>query len=459
MAHDLEASAPRGRIPRVRNLAAIGCLFLWACAGPASLPAEDLERAFRAARPGIVQQMKDRDAETRVAAVRKLREFPIVEAARLILLQGCTSQHADVQRESFQTLVAISPQAEVRAHLQAEITREAKRGGSEFRSAAIACVLLCSDDAAAQASVKPWLEQMQKDKRGPALLVAMVDELAALRDEASLRALVQLGELPLFQKQFGPRRAWIQALIQVRQKDAVTLLLRRLPALHGETRSDILRHLTSLKGGRLDTDDQWLAWWMEQQATFKFPAAGDAPAQIAARQGEASYYGLPLYGTKIVFILDTSGSMSGPRILAAQRELVSAIAALPEGVEFNVLAFNSAVAVWQSQLVPASAATKEAAARFVMAQVAREQTASFDALDAAFVFDAEAIYFLTDGAPTTGKIKQPDQIVAALSGPNRVRRITVNCLGIGVGQAGGPFDKFLNSLATQNFGLYRRVDQ
>src|SRR5262245_35204055 len=265
--------------------------------------------------------MKDRKAENRVAAVRKLREFPIVDAANVILLQGCASPHADVQRESFQTLAAISAGPAVRAHLQGELARDAKRGGSEFRSAAIACVLLCSEEAEAQAGVKPWLEQEVKEKRGPAVLVAMVDELGALGDAASLRALAQLGQLPLFQKQFGPRRAWIQALIQVRLPAAVTLLIEPLPRLQGETRVGLLRHLTSLRGQRLEGDDQWLAWWKEQKDAFKFPAAGGAAAAaLTAKQGEASYYGLPLYGTKIVFILDTSGSMSGPRIIAAQRE-------------------------------------------------------------------------------------------------------------------------------------------
>lgn len=442
----------------VRFLAFAGCVLSLAYWLPATLAAEDLEKAFRAARPGILQQLRDRKPETRIAAARKLREFPVVEAANVILLQGCTSPYADVQRESFQALCAIGTQPEVLKHLQGELTRDAKRGGLEFRSAAIACALLSSSDVAVQDSVKPWLEQAARAPRGPAVIVSMVDELGPVGDEAALRALVKLGEQPLFQK-FGPRRAWIQALTQVRVADAVTLLVQKLPALQGETRSDVLRYLTSLNGARLDSDDQWAAWWQKEKPNFKFPEASNSPAALKARQGEPTYYGLPLYGTKIVFILDTSSSMAGQRIVAAQRELVSAIAALPDGIEFNVLAFNTNVTVWQSQLVPTSPLTKEGAARFVMAQTVRDQTASFDALEAAFVFDAEAIYFLTDGEPTTGKIKQPDRIVAALSEPNRVRRITVNCLGIGVGRPGGVFDQFLNSLAGQNFGLYRHVDQ
>ena len=107
---------------------------------------------------------------------------------------------------------------------------------------------------------------------------------------------------------------------------------------------------------------------------------------------------------RLVFVLDTSGSMTGPRMDAAKRELVAAIEALPDYAEFGVVAFNSKVDQWQGKLVPATLAAKKAAARFVAARKAEATTASYDALEAAFRFDAEAIYFLSDGRPKGGKI-------------------------------------------------------
>ncbi len=87
-------------------------------------------------------------------------------------------------------------------------------------------------------------------------------------------------------------------------------------------------------------------------------------------------------------------------------------------------------------------------------------TASYDALDAAFSFDAEAIYFLSDGAPQGGSTtNNPEEIVQLISQMNRTRRESIYSLGIAVGIPDSPFDLFLKALAEENFGSYRRVDQ
>ena len=107
----------------------------------------------------------------------------------------------------------------------------------------------------------------------------------------------------------------------------------------------------------------------------------------------------------------------------------------------------------------ASAENKQSALYFVAALGLANQTASYDALDAALQFDGEAIYFLTDGAPVGGRITNPPDIVRAITQQNRFRRMTINSLGIGVGLPGNPFDSFLSALAQNNFGVYERVDQ
>ena len=85
-------------------------------------------------------------------------------------------------------------------------------------------------------------------------------------------------------------------------------------------------------------------------------------------------------------------------------------------------------------------------------------TASYDALEAAFAYDTEAIYFLSDGAPTSGKILAPLDIIAAITTANKVRRITIYTIGVAPGFPGSPTDAFLKTLAEENFGQYRRVD-
>jgi hypothetical protein len=274
--------------------------------------------------------------------------------------------------------------------------------------------------------------------------------------------------LPLFTEDFGFRRAVEQALVRVRSKDAVTALIKLLDSVKGEVRADIVRYLSDLSGQQLGVESAaWAAWWDQAQKKFEFPpeispVAGAAAARVAARQQPQgpTYYGLPLSGARIVFVIDTSGSMIGPRIVAAKRELSKAIEELPADVEFNIVSFAGRPLTWQAKLVAATPDNKQNALYFVAAvQGVGKGTASYDALETAMSFDGEVIYFLTDGAPVGGKITNPPDIVRTISRANQFRRMTIHSLGIGVGLPGNAFDSFLSTLAQQNFGEYQRVDQ
>ncbi len=91
--------------------------------------------------------------------------------------------------------------------------------------------------------------------------------------------------------------------------------------------------------------------------------------------------------------------------------------------------------------------------------MARSSTASYDALETAFSFDAEAIFFLSDGEPTSGKYVAPADIVSVISTGNRSRRESIYTIGIAPGLPDGPMEWFMKTLAEQNLGLYRRVDE
>jgi len=276
----------------------------------------------------------------------------------------------------------------------------------------------------------------------------------------------ELVEVPQIEKDFAFRRAVEQALCSVRSKTAVSVLITLLAKVKGEVRADIIKFLTTATGQQLGVDaGVWQNWWDQNEKTFQFPpeqkptANKSNPTAPRVQMGGPSYYGLPISAAKIIFVIDTSGSMNGPRIVAAKRELCRAIQELPATVEFNILAFNGGVYPWQGKLMPAADDSKQSALYFVMAQVLGNRTASYDALEAAMQFDGEAIYFLTDGAPFGGKITNPPDIIRAITRLNQFRRMTINSLGIGVGPPGNAFDTFLSTLADQNYGVYERVDQ
>jgi hypothetical protein len=86
-------------------------------------------------------------------------------------------------------------------------------------------------------------------------------------------------------------------------------------------------------------------------------------------------------------------------------------------------------------------------------------TASYDALEAAFQLDPEAIYFLSDGAPMGGKVDDPTQIVSILSSLNRVRRVSIHSIGVDTNLPGAAvFARFMKTLAEANWGVYKAVN-
>lgn len=153
----------------------------------------------------------------------------------------------------------------------------------------------------------------------------------------------------------------------------------------------------------------------------------------------------------MVFVLDTSGSMLGPRLEAAKRELESAIMALPAETAFTVVFFNSGAGSWRRMLVEATDPNKRDAVTFVARLPAEGATATSDALQAAFTFDAEAIFLLSDGEPSAGRIADPAGIIQFVTELNRGRAVTVNTIGIMTG--GG----FLDELVKADHGTFRAV--
>jgi hypothetical protein len=300
------------------------------------------------------------------------------------------------------------------------------------------------------------------------LLVTMIDQLGMQSDGEGLAALTKISKRSIFNEQFGIRRSVVQALSKIDEKEAVDVLLTILGNVQGEVRGDIVQYLTAISGQKFGLDPAgWDNWWKANRDKFVFPPAGARAVNKAEAVGARSmYYGLPIYAAKLVFVIDTSGSMHhgtsrGTRIELAKRELINAINGLPEGVYFDVVAFDRQVYPWQRQLALASSENKKKASMWVMSRNPGGATASYDALEAALDLDAEAIYFLTDGAPRGGKEDNPINIVELISRLNFTRRETIHAIGIDVGPAlpTNPFHFFLNTLAERNYGEYRAVNE
>lgn len=153
----------------------------------------------------------------------------------------------------------------------------------------------------------------------------------------------------------------------------------------------------------------------------------------------------------VVFVMDTSGSMSGPKIEQARRALQTLLGDLNPGDRFNIITFASSVNPFRDALVPASAANLQAARDFAAGIKAVGGTNISDALQSALGMTgrsarAAQIVFLTDGQPTVGQT-DADAILGEAQKENAARaRVFTFGLGYDVNA------RLLDGLASDNRG-------
>lgn len=418
---------------------------------------------FRAAKTKLQQRVRSKRTEDRLDAVRELGEYQQPEAARLLAQVQLKDGTSEVRIAAYEALLSYNKSQEMCDAMLATAKKDAS-GKEPGEAVLLLAVLVASPLSKVEADALALIDgPLGMNKAGPGLVAALADELSHSGRLEELTVLRRLAKTKIFAEVFGVRRAIVQGIANIQRKEAVEAVIELLPGLQGEVLADAVSYLGVITAqAHGDNFTNWKMWWEANQATFSYPVSVvRTPVRtVTIKAGSMSeYYGLPIYAQRMVFIMDTSGSMAGDRLAAAKRELVYAITKLNENSQFSIVVFNGRVLVWQRNLVPANAVSKKAAKAFVEGQVAISTTASYDALEAAMNFDAEAIYFLTDGQPSSGKVIDPAEIVNVITRRNKSKRESIYTIGIGVGPPGNPFDVFLSALAEQNQGVYRRVDE
>lgn len=136
----------------------------------------------------------------------------------------------------------------------------------------------------------------------------------------------------------------------------------------------------------------------------------------------------------LIFVLDSSGSMSGKKIVQAKEAVRFIVNHLEPGDMFSLVDFDDGVDVFSSRLVPADEENREEALRFVDEIEDSGGTNINDALLRALeMVDQEDkpsyILFLTDGLPTVGVTEIGDILRNANRGNSSNTRIFV--FGVG----------------------------
>ncbi len=137
----------------------------------------------------------------------------------------------------------------------------------------------------------------------------------------------------------------------------------------------------------------------------------------------------------ICFVIDSSGSMQGPKIKQAKDALKYCVENLHARDRFNIIRFSTAVDPFEDKLIDASKENIERAVKFIGGIGAVGGTNIDGALQEALAPKSDPkrpylVIFLTDGLPTQGNTTDPKQIVqnckAKTAGNTRIF-----CFGVG----------------------------
>jgi len=240
------------------------------------------------------------------------------------------------------------------------------------------------------------------------------------------------------------------ALGRHRTKESVDRLIDLLWSEDDGVRAAARESLVKLTGKRSlpAVAGDWRKWWNENRDDFGFPDGkprpGVPPATLPPESVSVpTYYDIPIKGRRVVFCLDVSASMWGPKFTAAKRELSRAVRSLPSNYTFGMFFFNEHPIIWRDDLTPAFPFQKLECVTDFEALTTKKYTNIYDTLERALGFaglgrwakeDApgvDDVFILTDGEPNRGRYRDLKGILHGLSEVDPKRTVRIHAISVG----------------------------
>ena len=279
------------------------------------------------------------------------------------------------------------------------------------------------------------------------------------------KVLAKLATLLVDKSFHSVRRATADALGGMGNIQAVPVLIPYVGDLVIDTRAqDALYRLT---GQQFKKDKKaWTAWWEKNKGSAKPAGISEKDAEgqreeIVAKDeanakknggGLESFYGEPITGKSILFVLDRSGSMSSDgRMDKMKEELKYMIASINENRSFGFVLFPLDSYPGKG-VAKADASFKRRATSYVDKLEPTGTTPISEAMEHAFKRvvvkkNVDTIYLLSDGAPN----KPAAEVLALINGLNAGYYVQIHTVSIGADS------QFLKDVAADNNGNYRAV--
>ena len=253
----------------------------------------------------------------------------------------------------------------------------------------------------------------------------------------------------------------------------VTAVNTRASPLLRQRAAGLLRSMT---GAILSADDPaaWRAFWAKEKEHIVVPAVLPEPRADGTR---ATFFGLPVSGGSIAFVIDTSGSMdesptepdtnstrrgrADSRLRAAKEQLLAAVQVMPEESRYVVVTFADTAHLWTATPVKPGPATTKQMTELMSRLRANGATNLFEGLSTALSMgeqrfgepiagNVDELFLLTDGEPTAGDVRDADKLLAIVREANKYAKVRINTVFTGRGRGG----ELLRRLAEENGGVF-----
>lgn len=446
----------------------------------------------------LLAALKDEDSAVRETAIVGLEKQQNTQSVADLLAKAWRGQNKPERLSILKSFQRSRPKI-----AYAPIQEMTTAKDWEIRAAAAELIgVYPDDDGKGVGTLLPMLS----DKEALVRLAAM-DGLGAL---SSPRA--QTGALQaIADPDWRVKASAIKVMRELRQKSSIDPLIELLKTEKGRLLDDATQALVDLTGRDVPADHaKWSEWWGRAKEGFKVLTKEELAAQKKKQEATRSgydppkkneyppYHGIKTKSRNLLYVMDVSASMAEVvtlddrdkagldefqkrygelriKIDIAREELINNIVGLPSYARFNIVTFNANVDYWKKELVPADDGNKNAAvkwlAKLTVANIvpvggrSPGQTNTFEALNAAFGLvqgqeiqkstyktDADTMFLLSDGMPTTGRIVEPQPLLDYVKTVNRRAKMVIHCIAFGSSNR-----VLMEQIALESGGIYVKV--
>jgi hypothetical protein len=326
------------------------------------------------------------------------------------------------------------------------------------------------------------LLKLLKVNNEPEFLVPVIEVISNLGYPASIPDLINARKNPIYLRHYGFRKSLFDALIQFPDKSVVEFFINTIAENEGLNAVQTEEYLALVTGTRQSSASDWKKWWDEnkEKLEIKKVTVEEMTKKLleVKPSGEVKeYYGISLLAKRIIFIVDVSGSMlfkndKETRLDVAKRELTYAILNLPEKTHIEIIDFAGIASLWFGELKVLTKAIKVVIEKRIKGIAAKGGTNTHDSFEKAFGLNEnlEAIYFLSDGAPSLGSIIDSDELLDQIYRWNRFRKVQIHSIGLlfgvppieytskGFREDTPKLKNFLTQVAIQNVGQFKFIE-